>query len=382
VKVKPKVLIFVDWFLPGYKAGGPIQSCANLIEHLKDDYEFYIVTRNTDYCSDSAYPSVISDAWNLTDLGQCYYISKRNLGYFSLKRLIKEIAPDVIYINGIYSLYFSILPLIISLRLNIKNILVASRGMLAKSAINIKGFKKFAYLKLVKFLNIYKNVTFHATNTSEANDIYNAIGKSIKIITAPNLPKKGTSESIIIKRKIAGELKLINIARISPEKNLRYALETLSRLNIAGTIIFDIFGPIYNELYWQECRAIISRMPTNITVNYKGSLESSSVASTLLKYHTLFLPTKGENFGHIILESLTAGCPVLISNQTPWTDLKKEGVGYDIPLQDISAFQNALVELLNLAQEEFDEISNKAYNFALQYIQNTENLEANKALFK
>ena len=35
------------------------------------------------------------------------------------------------------------------------------------------------------------------------------------------------------------------------------------------------------------------------------------------EYDLLFLPTKGENFGHVILESMSAGTPVLISDTTP-----------------------------------------------------------------
>ncbi|MEM9024054.1 MAG: hypothetical protein AAGB22_09950, partial [Bacteroidota bacterium] len=61
---RPRVLLFADWFLPGYKAGGPIRSCANLIAQLQDSYEFLVVTRDTDYCETTPYPEVTSNAWN------------------------------------------------------------------------------------------------------------------------------------------------------------------------------------------------------------------------------------------------------------------------------------------------------------------------------
>ena len=35
-----KVLICIDWFLPAYKAGGPIQSISNMVNHLKNHIEF------------------------------------------------------------------------------------------------------------------------------------------------------------------------------------------------------------------------------------------------------------------------------------------------------------------------------------------------------
>ena len=52
---KKKILIFIDWYLPGYKAGGPIQSVANLVANLKEEFEFSIVTRDTDYCEKLPY---------------------------------------------------------------------------------------------------------------------------------------------------------------------------------------------------------------------------------------------------------------------------------------------------------------------------------------
>ena len=40
---KKKILVFVDWYLPGFKAGGPIRSCANLISHFSNEYDFFVL---------------------------------------------------------------------------------------------------------------------------------------------------------------------------------------------------------------------------------------------------------------------------------------------------------------------------------------------------
>ena len=45
---KSKILVFVDFFLPGYKAGGPITTIENLTNALKDKFDFSIITRNYD----------------------------------------------------------------------------------------------------------------------------------------------------------------------------------------------------------------------------------------------------------------------------------------------------------------------------------------------
>ena len=41
---KLKVLVFVDWFLPAYKAGGPITSMLALIQNLGNELDIVIVT--------------------------------------------------------------------------------------------------------------------------------------------------------------------------------------------------------------------------------------------------------------------------------------------------------------------------------------------------
>ena len=40
---RKKILVAIDWYLPGYKAGGPIRSCASIINCLKDDFDFAVL---------------------------------------------------------------------------------------------------------------------------------------------------------------------------------------------------------------------------------------------------------------------------------------------------------------------------------------------------
>ncbi|WP_439883008.1 glycosyltransferase [Pontibacter sp. MBLB2868] len=378
---KPSILIFIDWYLPGYKAGGPIQSCANLVEHLKGQADFYIITRNTDYCSEEAYTSVVSDEWNEVNGAQVYYFSKSKLSYQRLKMVINTISPDGIYINGIYSFYFSILPLLIAKQLKLSNVTVAARGMLASSAIQVKGIKKTAFFTCAKIINLYKGIKFQATNELEKSDILEVIGIEANVMVAPNLPGKQFASINARRPKNKGVLKLVSIARIAPEKNTKYALEVLGAYKGSGTIYFDIFGPLYDMDYWKECEDLIRKMPESVVVRYIGSIESRLVPETLENHHMLFMPSRGENFGHVILESLTAGCPVLISDQTPWKGLKALGIGFDHPLEEKKRFADTLQALVNLSQEEYNCLSDRAFKYAISYRNNPENIEASRALF-
>ncbi|QCR22159.1 glycosyltransferase [Pontibacter sp. SGAir0037] len=382
MKPLPKILIFIDWYLPGFKAGGPIQSCANLVAHLKAYFQFYIITRNTDYCSDIPYPGVASDSWNEVEGVQVYYLSKDKINYRNIKRLTAAVLADYIYINGIYSLNFSLIPLVVAKRLSHKHIIVAGRGMFAQSAVQVKATKKTLFFKIVRLLRLYQDVTFHATNPKEAQDIKGLLGSETNVWVAANMAKAVNAGSLSAREKKAGELKLVSIARISPEKNTLFALEVLSAYEGTGKICFDIYGPVYNIAYWEQCQRVIAKMPHNVSVRYKESLDRELVFETLKQYHVLFMPTQGENFGHIILESLTTGCPVIISDQTPWKNLHEKKVGYDIALTNHQSYIKAIEAFLGMEQEQYDQISANAFNCAISFIHDPTHIEANKALFK
>ncbi len=380
-KIKPRILIFIDWFLPGYKAGGPIQSCANLIEHLREEYDFLVITRDTDYCETEPYNTVMAGIWNqLAPYLQVYYVAKSDLKYSILKKVASEARPDIIFINGIYSFYFSVLPLRIAKLIGAKQVIVSSRGMLAPSAIQVKGGKKKWFLRFSKFIGLYSGVRFHATNNTEQGHIRKVLGQKQEVVIAPNLSKPFIGNGLAAKIKNRGELNLVSIARISPEKNTLFALQLLAQLKQDVLVHLDIYGPVYDEVYWQECQSLIRQLPEHIKVNYHGSIENALVECTLQQYHALLLPTRGENFGHIILESLAAGVPVLISDQTPWRNLQEKYVGYDLSLDNPQHFVEAIYTLAQMPNEEFCVTSAAAAAFAKEYMLDPAAVEKNRKL--
>jgi glycosyltransferase involved in cell wall biosynthesis len=378
---KKKVVVFIDWYLPGFKAGGPIQSCANMVDHLAPEFDFYIVTRDTDYCEALPYVEIKSKEWNTLENGsKVYYASKDQLSLSFIKKICCETDFDVAYINGVYSFYFSILPLYFLRNSKNKKIVVATRGMLAQSAINVKKVKKSLFLFVSKMLGLYKHCIFQASTSAEMEDIKKAIGNDAYIILAGNLSKKAVNKEFHKKHKEKGSIHLINIARIAPEKNLLFALEILSE--VKAQVSFDFYGPVYDAAYFEKCKQLITQLPSNIKVNYKNSIESSKVNTAFSEQHALFMPTRGENFGHIILESFIASCPVVISDQTPWKDLTKRFLGFDCNLDDKEKFISAIEFMANMNQEEYTSWSQAAYEFGHEYVNNAEILKQNLNLFR
>lgn len=375
---KKKILVFIDWYLPGFKAGGPIRSCANLIAHLEDDFEFFVVTRDTDYTEAEPYEQIKSNEWNtLPDGTKVYYISGSELKRRTLRKLICADDFDCFYINGIYSWYFSILPLLL-LRKH-KHVVVAARGMFAPGAVSVKKIKKVFFLATAKALGLYNKVVFHATTNNEKAEIRKRVGERAVVRVAPNLPKKYGDITQAERSKHKGNAHFINIARIAPEKNLKFAFELLSE--VKGRATFDIYGPVYNQKYWDECKLQLQNLRPGITVNYKGSIENEKIPELLEDYHFMLMPTLGENFGHIILESLAAACPVIISDQTPWKNLADKKAGWDIPLADAGSFVAQIESCIAMRQEEYDQYSNGAFEFAQRFINDPELAAQNRRLF-
>jgi glycosyltransferase involved in cell wall biosynthesis len=377
------ILLFVDWYSPGYKAGGPITSCVNLVEHLSDEFEFRIVTRNCDYTETEPYPGILPDCWIAqSDGNSIYYFSSGNLTAKNVFRLMDQISFDEVYFNSLYSLYFTLLPLFyLKIKRNKKQIILATRGMLAESAIRVKKAKKKTFLSLTRFTGLFRSVVFHATNEVEKLDIERTFGKECRVMVAGNLSSKSMAFSNPLRKKAPGSVLLVSIARIAPEKNLEFALSLLKNMK-GGRIQMDIYGPIYDKAYWARCQEIIPHLPKEIVVNYMGSIPSDEVQTMLSGYHFLFMPTLGENFGHIILQAMGVGCPVIISDRTPWRGLKEENCGWDIPLSRPEEFEQVLKECIGSNQEAYDQRSQNAFEYANRFRTNSAAEEDSRKLFR
>ena len=100
-----------------------------------------------------------------------------------------------------------------------------------------------------------------------------------------------------------------------------------------------------------------------------------------MKAHLFVLPTEGENFGHAIFEALAVGCPILISDQTPWRKLSEKKAGIDLPLSRIR-FTQAMQYFVDLDNERWQEYRQGALSVALDYEKNMNSLNAYRDLFK
>lgn len=376
-----RLLIFVDWFLPGYKAGGQISSCSNIVYALKDELDIYIITRDRDLDDEVPYAGIVANEWNdFEGRVKINYVSPGQATYVNIKKLIKEVSPATIYFNSMFSFRFTLLPLRGAGQLaGTTKIVLAPRGMLQSGALRFKSFKKNTVLNVLYYTGMFKNVLFHATDETEVQDIKKNIKGKPAIQLVYDFPAV-KQEPFAPVDKQEGHLKCLFVSRIVGKKNLLFLLQAMAATK--QTVSLTIAGPVEDKDYWEACQQQIAELPSNCSVAYVGSIPNTQLPAIYRQHHLFVLPTWGENFGHVIFDSFINGRPVLISDRTPWQQLSGKKIGFDINITDKEAFVEALEYFAAMPGSEMEQWCHSAWSFAQERIKQVTGLKDQyKSLF-
>lgn len=381
---RKKILVFSSFYLPGYKAGGPVKTLENMVNHLSDNFEFWIVTRDRDLGDKAPYQSVKLDEWNAVGKANVFYASSNNLTRHTFSKIIDSQAFGAIYLNSFFDINLTV-KVLIARMLGLYRpvpIVIAPRGEFSKGALALKKARKSIFVRLVMFIGLYKNITWQASSALEREDIISTLGVNPqRIHIAKDLPTSSENKVITVSHDepTSNELQVVFLSRISPMKNLDYALQVLCKVKVPVNL--DIYGPQEDSRYWQSCSLLISQLPENIKVNYCGSVDPDDVPTIFSKSDVFLFPTRGENYGHVIAESLNVGTPVIISDQTPWLNLKSDHLGWDLPLSNMSGFVDAVEFCYSLSLEQRKKWRDVVVKNARLRIFNSEDVSSNKLLF-
>ncbi|WPX63900.1 glycosyltransferase [Pseudomonas sp. MH10] len=356
----------------------------HLVNNLSDEFLFLIVTRDHDLGDNDTYSDVTVNEWQDVGAAKVLYVSEGNMSNNFLRTLLSKTPHDILYLNSFFDIDYSIKPLFARLwlsKLDRRPVLLAPRGEFSPGALKLKHIKKRVYLLFVRLIRLYRNVNFQASSILESENIQRELGYVDPIVkVAIDLPDKKASPTVgsttII---LSSALKIIFLSRISPMKNLDFALKILSRLE--SDVVFDIYGPIEDLEYWALCQSLIEVLPSNIKVFYKGGVAPVEVGPTFAGYDLFLFPTRGENYGHVIAESLSAGTVVLVSDQTPWKNLKDDGLGWDIPLQSPDEMVEAITEFASRGREAWSAHRSIVQSNVASRLYNPANVQANRDMF-
>lgn len=382
-KIRSKrILILSPFFPPACKAGGVVRAIESIIKILHEQYCISVITWDRDYKELQPFPGVISNKWNDVNGVHVFFLEYSMKNQVSVVRsMVMEDNSDVIYINSLFCRPFSIGSYFgIYLKKQDRKILLAPRGELSTQALSINPIRKKLFIWMLKLIKLHKRVVFHATSIGEASDIRKIFGYYSPIMVAPDIySREGKNEGSRSRFKKSGELKIVMVARISPIKNVDFALKCISKLQ--GEIIFDIFGPFIEPWYEEKCKKILKTLPSNIKASFNGPLPHDDIIEKLGNYHLFFLPSGSECFGHVIIEALTEKLPVLISDNTPWRDLESKLAGWDLPLTNPEMFTNVLNKMLAMNDGDYQCWTNGADAFAKEYNLKTEDRDATINMF-
>lgn len=336
-----------------------MQSLINLVDLLREDFRISVVCSAYDLGENDLFSGIQPDTWNeyKKNVSVFYTTGK---GYNAVRQAISSCKPDIVYINGMFLPTYNWLPLILANKYEQK-VVMSPRGMLQSGALEVKSFKKKVFLILFKGLGLHKNIYWHATDEQERIDIQRIFGLNAMVTVAFNI----TKHPILIRRekKMEGQLKIVFLSLIAEKKNLHVVLEALMQVKIK--IQFHIYGPIKDKPYWRRCKQLITSQIHDI--QYFGSVEPAEVQQKLAAYDVFVLPTKGENFGHAIYESLSVGTPVFVSQFTPWGRLQDSHAGLTVESFNPADWAKAIQTFIDLDKEDYESYSRGAYNLAKDY---------------
>lgn len=377
---KPVILVFVRYYLPGYKSGGPVRSLSNLVRTLDSGYDFRVVCFDRDHGSNHPYSHVVPGQWQRQGDAMIRYAASHELGFSFCRKMLLDTKPDMIYLNSLFDRAFSMKPVLALGRGCETPILLTPRGELSSGALGLKEGRKWLFLSAVRAIGLYNNVHWHACSKPEAEQIQKFFSpEKRRIFFASNLP---AAEQNSIQRhttKQPGKLRIVLAARIAPMKNIHMAIRIACKLS--GVVELDLWGPLEDKDYWETCQRQISLSPPSLNVRYRGEVEHEKLHALLHEYDVMLLPTLGENFGHAIIEALDAGLPVVISDRTPWRNLEQAGVGADLPLDNEAAFLRELATFQAMGESDMAIVRDACRRYVAAWRVNNTNLNDYRKMF-
>jgi glycosyltransferase involved in cell wall biosynthesis len=370
---RPVILVLLGAFCRHLEATGPRESLINMARALSPRFRFRVMGW--------AAPGEAAGRWTELEGIEFLPLRQGRFGIKGLRRALRATPHDLLIMNSFFDHEFSLAALWLR-RLGLvprKPALLAPRGEFSPGALTLSPRRKRFFRWLAKISRMLKGVDLQVTTDDEAQAARAAlpfysgrIWVTPNIRTIPPLPPHAP-------RDAGAPLRVAFLSRIDRKKQLDVALDLLARA--AVPVAFDIFGPATDADYWHACQARIAAMPAEVRVTYRGAIAPADVLRALSEKDLFFLPTLGENFGHAIADSLLAGTPVLISDQTPWRGLEAAHAGWDLPLADPEAFVRALRTMAAAGPDEQERLRAGARAFAEQALDTARTIEMTAACF-
>ena len=157
---------------------------------------------------------------------------------------------------------------------------------------------------------------------------------------------------------------LVFFSRIHKKKGLLELISIWKNLKYSSDWQLHIYGPISDQLYFKKMISEIKKKNLEKQIQFfKPEFDFKNKINILRNADGFVLPSKSENFGISIGESLANGLPVLTTHQTPWEIINfyKAGYVFDFSIKNI---QFNVDKFMSLSDEDRYNMSINAFNLA------------------
>jgi glycosyltransferase involved in cell wall biosynthesis len=281
-----------------------------------------VVTSDRDHGSTEPFPG-LSGRRVTQGTATVYYVDLTSARqWISLITELRKNDYDLILVNSVWHLTLALLPAALAyLRVLSGPVVLMPRGELEPGALSQKGRKKRLASPGVRLLYRLSARAIGTTSSSEAGVAARWFPR-VPILRTSNTPDPidfGVPEAP------TAALRAVFLSRIHPTKGLLPLIRGLQ--GARGVIDLAAVGPIEDRAYWADCVSAAGSLPRQVGFEYRGQATRGDVPDVLWNADCLVLLTAGENFGHVIAEALQAGCPVITTPTTPWTEVLRAGGG-------------------------------------------------------
>lgn len=209
-------------------------------------------------------------------------------------------------------------------------VIVAPRGMLGEYTLQSqKKSPKSIFHKLIG-KKLLKKSFLHLTAQIERDEVDYI--KDNHVFVLPNLLSLPKNQATQNKKEIEKKgnstiFKLVFMSRIHHKKGLEILIEAISQFQNNHSKInlqLDLIGKSESIEYENSLRQLISQKKLENKVNWIGWLEGNQKFEHLEKSDLFVLPSFNENFANVVIECLSTGTPVLVSDKVGLADYVKE----------------------------------------------------------
>ena len=224
--------------------------------------------------------------------------------------------------------------------------IISPRGTLSSWALSHSRIKKAVFGPAQRYA-LRKADLIHATSRLEYNEIRD-LGLSNPVAIIPNgidIPK-GIPPDYKISR---ASKQLLFLSRIHKKKGIENLLEAWKLVQSKHeNWSLKVIGKA-EDRYDDELKMLAKNLGL-VRFDLLDAIYGESKSKEYFDSDLFILPSKSENFGMVIAESLAHGVPVITTKGTPWSKLENNGCGWWVG-EDIGSLVSALDEAMGLSDE-------------------------------